>query len=205
MTCPICGQTITFPAIPPGGTGKIPALRIKRPEAPRARSFFDFGGALASLRQFKHWNVVLVCFVPFIVVGALLAGASVVKKQFGDAPATPGAAPAAPIQADTNAWQKMTDLAGVEQTVQAQVRAVSAAKIALATAQQRLAVLHSYYHGKSVDQATYNGLELQKTADEKDIANADRAFNYATRCFDAAFQKYQQLGGTVDYRAQLPH
>ena len=112
MVCPICGKSVTFPAIPPGVKG--PSLHINRPEAARA-SKWSFSISLAcirlllpSLRRFKHWNMALVCLVPFIIVGALLAGAAVVRKQFGNAPATP-VAPL--VQADPNAWQKMTDLA----------------------------------------------------------------------------------------------
>jgi hypothetical protein len=124
MVCPICGKTVTFPAIPPGGKG--PALRIKRPEAARAAKWsFDFFGIPAFLRRFEHWNLVLVCLVPFIIVGALLAGAAVVRKHLGNEPV----APLAPLlQADTNAWQKMTDLARADQLVQGQLGAVRRAR-----------------------------------------------------------------------------
>jgi len=201
MVCPICGKTVTFPAVLPGGKG--PSLRIKRPEAARAAKWsFDFFGFLAPLRRFKHWNMVLVCLLPFIIVGALLAGAAVVRKQFGNAPATP-VAPL--IQADPNAWQKMTDLARADQLVQAQLAAVRNAGAAVATAEQKRASLHAYWHVRRAEnQAIYEGVMAQYRADDQAVANAQKALDYARQCFDAALLKYQKLGGTTDYRQQLP-
>jgi hypothetical protein len=198
MVCPTCGQTVTFPAIPPGGRRK--PLHLKRAETSDGKSF-DFHAILAMLRKYKHWNVILSCLVPFIIIGALLAGAAVVRKQFGnDAPAPV----AAPIQADPNAWQKMTDLARAEQSVQAEVRAVNTARAALASAEQRRDVLHAFYHGKqAANQAIYNGVMAQYKAADQAIADAHSAYASANQRFNAAIQKYQQLGGTVDYRRQL--
>jgi hypothetical protein len=200
MVCPICGKTITFPAVPPSSKGS--SLRVGRPAAARtARWPFDFQGILVSLRRFKHWNTVLVCLVPFVIVGALLAGAAMVKKQSDNAPAAPVAAP---IQADPNAWQKMTDLARAEQSVQEQLGAVRRASAAVATAEQNRATLHAFYHGRTLDRATYDTVSRQYKADDDALMNAQRALDYARRYFESAMLAYQKLGGTTDYRSQLP-
>ena len=201
MVCPICGKPVTFPAVPPGVKG--PSLHIKRPAAARPSNWsFDFFGIPAFLRRFEHWNMVLVCLVPFIIVGALLAGAVVVRKQFRNAPA----APVAPlIQADPNAWRKMTDLVRAEQSVQAQLRAVVLARAAVATAERNRASLHAYWHVRRAEtQAIYEGVMAQYKAADQAVANAQMALDYARQCFDAALLKYQKLGGTTDYRRQLP-
>jgi hypothetical protein len=223
MVCPICGKSVTFPATPPGGKGL--SLHINRPEAARAsnRSFsfqgildslrkffssegrgpaFDFDGILASLRRFKHWNAALACLVPFIIVGALLAGAAVVKKQFGNAPATP-VAPL--IRADPHAWQKMTDLARADQLVQEQLGVVRKAVAAVAIAEQNRARLHAYWHvRRAADQTIYNSVMAQYNADDQAVANAQQALASARQCFENRYQNYQKLGGTIDYRQQLP-
>ena len=201
MVCPICGKTVTFPAVPPGGKGL--SLRIKRPAPPRAAKWsFDFFGLLAPLRRFEHWNMVLVCLVPFIIVGALLAGAVVVRRQLGNAPAVPVAAP---IQADPNAWQKMTDLARAEQLVQEKLEAVRKARAAVAVAEQNRANLHAYWHvRRAANEALYQSVLAQYKAKDEAVANARKTLAAAQRCFESAFRKYQQLGGTTDYRRQLP-
>jgi hypothetical protein len=201
MVCPICGKTVTFPAVPPGGKG--PSLRIKRPEAARAAKWpFDFFGILAPLRRFEHWNLVLVCLLPFVIVGALLAGAAAVRKHLDNAPAVP-VAPL--IQADPNAWQKMTDLARAEQSVQQQLGAVRKASAAVAVAEQSRANLHAYWHvRRAATQALYQSVLAQYKAKDEAVANAHKALDSARRCFESAFQKYQKLGGTTDYRRQLP-
>ena len=200
MVCPICGQTVTFPAVPPRSKG--PSLRIKRPEAARAaRWSFDFFGILAPLRRFEHWNIVLVCLVPFIIVGVLLAGAGVVRKQLDNT----SAAPAAPlIPADPNAWQKMTDLARADQLVQAQLGVVRKARATVATAERNRANLHAYWHvRRAANQAIYDNVMAQYKADDQAVANAHKALDSAYQCFESALRNYQQLGGTTDYRRQL--
>jgi len=200
MVCPICGKTVTFPAVPPGGKG--PSLRIHRAETARAAKWsFDFFGILAPLRRFEHWNMVLVCLVPFIIVGALLAGAAVIRKQLGNAPA----APVAPlIQADPNAWQKMTDLARADQLVQDKLGAVRRAGAAVATAERNRANLHAYWHvRRAATEALYQSVLAQYKAKDEAVANAQQALASARQGFETAFQKYQQLGGTTDYRRQL--
>ncbi|MGP8198069.1 MAG: hypothetical protein ACLQU4_01030 [Limisphaerales bacterium] len=204
MICPICGKIVTFPAIPPnvGGT----TLRIRHPEEAReSKWLFDFLACfrfLAPLQRFKHWSMALVCLVPFMVVGALLVGASVVRKQFGSAPATP-VAPT--VQVDADAWQKMTDLARADQLVQQQLGAVRRATDAVSTAERKRAALHAYWHPRRApDQSTYASVLAQYQAADQAVAVAQQALGSARSCFYPAFTKYQQLGGTIDYSRQLP-
>jgi hypothetical protein len=200
MVCPICGKTVTFPAIPPGGKGKT--LHIKHTAAaPAAKWSFSLDGILGPLRQFKHWNTVLACLVPFVIVGALLAGASVLKKQAGNETA----APVAPIQADPNAWQKMTDLARAEQLVQERLAALNRIHALCVAADQNRANLHAYYHGQTLDQATHDSVQHQYRNADQAVMNAQQAEAAARESFENAYQNYQKLGGTVDYRQQLPH
>jgi len=200
MVCPTCGKSVTFPAVPPGGKGQT--LHLKRPTAARAVKWsFNLNNILASLRQFEHWNMVLVCLVPFIIVTALLVGAGVVKRQAGDGPAMP-VAPR--IQADPNAWQTMTNLARADQLVQQQLRVVALASVAVATAERNRASLHAYYQGRSVDQITGGTVPNQFKAADQAVANAQLGLAAAHQSFDNALQSYQTLGGTVDYRRQLP-
>jgi len=204
MICPICGKIVNFPAIPPsvGGT----TLRIRHAEAASESNWLggliSFFGFLAPLQRFKHWSAVLVCLVPFTIVGALLVGASVVRKQLGDAPAPP-VAPT--VQVDSNAWQKMTDLARADQLVQRQLNAVRRASDAVATAERKRAALHAYWHPRRApDQVTYASVMAQYQADDQAVANAQQALASARNCFSAAFSQYQKLGGTIDYSRQLP-
>jgi hypothetical protein len=177
MACPICGKTITFPAIPPGGKG--PKLHLKRAEPESSFQWkwpFDLAAKLAFLGRFKQWNLALTCLVPFLIIVGLLVGAHWIRKHFGDEPSMP-AVPAA--QADPSAWQKMTDLARADQDVQAKLALVRQAQANLNTKKQ--------YH-----------------AEPQAVAAAQNAVSAATRAFETSFQNYQQLGGQVDYRSQLP-
>ena len=199
LTCPICGKTVTFPAVPPGGKGK--GLRINRPEPVRVKWSMNPRDIIACLNQFKHWSIVLYCVVPFVLLVALLVGASVLKKKFGDAPAMPDAPE---VHADANAWQKMTDLAKADGVVQERVVAVVQARAVVAAAQRTVDNLHAYYHGKTLDPVTYKSYENQRKADDQVLDKAQRGLSAARDSFERALQKYQQLGGTVDYRRQLP-
>jgi hypothetical protein len=197
MACPSCGKDVVFPAVPPGGKKK--PLQIKRAAPARtAKWSFNPNDILACLRQFQHWNIVLVCVVPFVILGALLIGAHALKKQTSDEPAAPE------VHADANAWQKMTALAKADQVVQQQIGVVAQARAMTAAAQRTLDSLHAYYHGKTLDPATFNIYAAQRKADEQACANAQKMLDSANQSFNRALQNYQQLGGTIDYRQQLP-
>jgi uncharacterized membrane protein len=185
MQCPMCGQTVTFPAVPPGRPA--PSLRVKSLEAKSARSW-KVPKALAFLRDFQHWNVVAQCAVPFLIIAALLGGAIFVKNKLGEPSSTGEALPA--VQADPQAWQRMADLTKAEQAVQAAGRVLDQANATLQYEEQARRHLN-------------NADSLQrKDADEK-VQRAQNAVNAARRQFDAAENKYRQLGGTKDYRSLL--
>ena len=75
MQCPICSQTVTFPALPPGRSG--PTLHVKSLERkPERKWSWKLPAALTFLLKFQHWNVVAQCAVPFLIIGVLLAGAA---------------------------------------------------------------------------------------------------------------------------------
>jgi hypothetical protein len=193
MACPICEKPVTFPAIPPGG-GKGRSLRIKGPEAARAVKWsFNFQEILASLRQFEHWNMVLMCLVPFIIVTALLVGAAILKKKLGDEPVMP-VAPV--IQVDPNAWQTMTNLARADQLMQEQVGIYAQAHATVAAAERNRANLHAFYQGKAGDQTAF-------MAADQTVANAQVTLAMARQSFNNALMNYQKLGGKVDYQRQL--
>jgi hypothetical protein len=186
MLCPMCGQTVTFPAIPPNRASS--SLKIRSQETKPARTWpWKVPAALGFLRNFQHWNVVAQCAVPFLIIGVLLAGAIFIKNKLGDtsAPVT-----VAPVQADPEAWQRMTDLTKADEAVRNQMKVVDAAHASVALAEQRRQLAEN--------QAPF----VKKNAEEEAQA-AQKAFNYARARFDKLFSQYQQLGGTVDYRSQL--
>jgi len=204
MSCPTCGRTVTFPAIPPGG--KRQALHIKRQEAIRRSTWsFNLTDMLRFAREFEHWNVVLMCSVPFVIIVVLLVGAHIVQKTVGEEPAAP-VVPRA--EADPDAWKKMTDLAKADQQVQAKIAIVLQAQGALAQAQMRAKSLHaSYdaeYNNPLTDRSTREGIGQQFTEAERSIAQARAALTAARQAFETCYANYQSLGGQVDYRRQLP-
>jgi len=200
MVCPICGKTVTFPAVPPGGKRQTLRTKIAAPTR-TAKWSLDPKDILACLNQFKHWNTVLVCLVPFVIVGALLIGAAELRNHVGSGPVMPVAPP---VHAEANAWQKMTDLARAEQLVQDKLNAVLQARAAATAAERTRDTRHAYYSGKTLDPASYNGVMLQLHADEQAANNADSYLAAVRQSFETAMQNYQRLGGTVDYRRQLP-
>lgn len=189
MQCPICGNTITFPALPPSRSTQ--GLHIRRPvEKPAGKISWPTPAFLLVLRDFPHWKIVAQCAVPFVIIGALLYGASFVGKKTSDQPA----APFAPVvQAEPDAWQKMTDLTRADSAVQARLSELIFAQRALRMAQR----VRDEYEHKSTP-------EVQRNAAEKNLAEAQQTFNVAQQRFDAAFEKYQTMGGSVDYRSRVP-
>lgn len=200
MVCPICSQTITFPAVPPG---KIKSnLHIKRAQAADVKKWpIDFAPFIATLVAFKHWNLVLACVVPFLVIAALLFGASFVKTHFSD-DSNQASVPA--VHADPNAWQKMAELTRAEQAVQQQVKNVIAAHNMLLTAQAKARRLHSYYEGKAMDASAAAAVQSQYQQADQEIQRAQNTLSATRNVFENALRVYQDLGGTIDYHQQLP-
>lgn len=199
MDCPSCQKNVTFPAVPPRGKGNT--LPIKRPELPKVKLSFDFHGVLAFIRQFEHWNIVMACVVPFVILVGLLVGASMLKDHYGSGPAI---ADVPIVHAEANAWQKMTDVARAEQVVQDKITYVTRANAVFVAAEQYRKSRSAYYSSHPPDYINAQSVSLQLQADAKAAANAQAALSMARASFDAAFRNYQKLGGTVDYRQQLP-
>src|ERR1700753_3777206 len=86
MQCPICGNTITFPVIPPtkGGTKAFYAEKPK----PKRQWAGNAGKMLGNIWDFPHWNTVLQILVPFFIIGALIATALWVKNKYSEEPAS---------------------------------------------------------------------------------------------------------------------
>lgn len=187
MQCPMCGQPVTFPAIPPGRAGS--SLRVKSSGVKPAQKWeMKVPKALVFLRDFEHWNVVAQCAVPFVIIAVLLGGAIFVKNKLGAPSSDNGSATV--VQADPDAWQKMTALTKAEQDVQAAGKVLEYDNDMLEHEQQSRKRLNNSdpYQQKSADQRVDRAQNMVKSARLQ---------------FDAAFAKYRQLGGTKDYRSQL--
>jgi len=189
IQCPMCGHTVTFPAVPPKQSG--PALKLKgmRPKAAKNWSL-KLPGFLGSLRDFQHWNTVAQCAVPFLILAVLLGGAAFVKNKLAE-PSAEVATPA--VQADPEAWQKMTELRKADQAVKDSMKGLATAHANADLAEQRRR------------QALARKLEPTDLRTVEDQAQlAQKQLVAARQRFDTANAKYQQLGGTVDYRSQCP-
>jgi hypothetical protein len=186
MQCPMCQQTVTFPAIPPGRPNA--PLRVKSLEKkPERKWTLKLPAPLAFLLDFQHWNVVAQCAVPFLIIGVLLGGAIFVKKKLGDAP-TADAMPA--MQADPEAWQRSIDLAKAEMVVKDRMKDVTVAQAyATAAEQARRRVEHEE--------------AAEKKRAEEQAQQAQKNLTAARVRFDAALSNYRHLGGTIDYRSQI--
>jgi hypothetical protein len=187
----MCQQRIIFPAIPPGALG--PSLRVSRPAQQKPAKTWNVNpaGIFTALRKFEHWNVVGQCLIPFLILaGALLAAAALRSKP----PDQPVPAPAPAV--DPATWEKMTQLAKIEQAVQERARWVNTAYANHRAAEQRRISLQQQY-GAHLDAAT------AKSADQQS-AHAAQELAAARQSFEKAMAQYQSLGGTVDYRRQLP-
>jgi hypothetical protein len=189
IKCPICGNAITLPA----ASGR--RLRLDRPVAGSAKTSWNAKSIFAFLRDYPHWKTVAQITTPFLILGALLVGANYVKKNYADKPAASPAPAEADVQADPDAWRKMTDLTRADQAVQEQCKVVSSWHAALKQAQRVSAAVHRQYSDGS------NPLAVTK-ADEA-AARAQNGYMAAYQRFQSLNSDYQRLGGTVDYARQL--
>jgi hypothetical protein len=184
----MCGQTVTFPAIPPGRTG--PALQTKNTAAKAAQKReLKAPKALVYLRDFQHWNVVGQCAVPFVIIAVLLGGAVFVKNKLG-APSSSSGDGAPAVQADPEAWKRMTELTKAEQAVLAAARVLE---------QENVLLEHEQQSRKRLN----NSDQLQQRSADQRVERAQNTVKIARQQFDAADAKYRQLGGTKDFRSQL--
>jgi hypothetical protein len=199
MQCPICGNTITFPAIPPTKGGSK-AFYAERPK--RARKWAGNAGKIfGNVWDFPHWNTVLQILVPFVIIGVLLATALWVKNKYSDEPAS-GSAPV--VQSDPSGWDKMTKLAEMDRRLQQSVQSIlrlrkdlAAAHAASANEQKRL----SEARDGDERQAISSNLQSYERAAEQ-TANK---LSGLERQFQIDYEKYRSMGGVVDYQSQVPY
>lgn len=198
MKCPICGNSIVFPAIPPkkGGT-KIEVEEQK----PTAQFAWNPKAIFVYLREFEHWKIVGLVLTPFLIIGALLEGASLVKKYSSDQPA----APTAPVvQAQPGGWDRMTQLARSEQKIQECMQNIARAHQALlyAEAQNRQAETEAANARDSHEHEIAND-HIRRASFA--VSEANKQIQFLRNAFQKEFANYQSLGGTVDYQSKLPN
>jgi hypothetical protein len=186
MTCPKCRQPIVFPGV---ATRRLPSsLRLAGAVAkPPAGFQFSLAGMVRFLREFKHWKIVGVCLIPFVLVaGALVAASLAGRHEPAPAPAAAG------VAVDPDALGRLTNLTRADQLVQERLAAVNRATAACQTAEKNEAALRSQRRGAAGPAA------------DQAVKRAHQALANARKDFDTAFAQYQKLGGTIDYQRQLP-
>jgi hypothetical protein len=190
MTCPICGNVVTFPAIPPKTTAK--GLRLDRPaEQPARKWSWKPRGVFLYLRDFPHWKIIGGVLAPFLIIGGLLWGAKYVKQTFTDPPAAAPVEAVAPV--DPDSWQKSADADRAGAKVADQVRVTLAARSAMKQATKvRDAARHQYGASSSFTASA-----------EEALQRAQNIYSINYNKFRELNAEYQKLGGTVDYQAQL--
>ena len=190
MPCPKCRQLIVFPGLP--ARKMTSSLRLAGAVArPPAKFQFSFAALIACLRRFKHWRIVGLCLVPFVLV----AGALVAASYSGRQAAAPVTSPPA-VVVDPGALDKLTDLTRADQLVQERLAAVHRAFTACQTAEQNATALRSPHHGTASPAAL--------AAADQAAKRAQLALASARKDFDTTYAQYQKLGGAIDYRRQLP-
>ncbi|HEX4122899.1 MAG TPA: hypothetical protein VH619_19965 [Verrucomicrobiae bacterium] len=197
IQCPICGSAIVFPAILPKTGGKTISVEKKKPALQWA---WNAKAIVHNMREFPHWKIVGQILVPFILIGALLAGAAFVKKNFGNEPA----APTAPvIQAEPGGWDKMTELARSDQKLQQCVQTITQAHNALLAAQrdEQIAGMESSRARGSQERELANAHTRRA---ELAINEATKSISFLRSRFQVELANYQKLGGTVDYQSKIP-
>lgn len=190
IPCPKCEHTIALPALP---SGKMTSsLRLMRPAAQSPAKFqFNFVSIVLSLREFKHWKIVGLCLLPFVLV----AGALVAASRTGHPDPAPVPAPA-PVTAAPQSLDKLTELTRADQLVRDRLDAVNRTFTASQTAEKNQTALHSQHHGPA-SSGTSQAVDQAVQRAHQECANARKSF-------ETAFAQYQKLGGTIDYRRQLP-
>jgi hypothetical protein len=195
MQCPICGNTITFPAIPPASGGK--KIADEQPKPARQWSW-NLAKIFVSVRDFPHWNTVMQILIPFVIIGALLAGALFVKNKFSDQPeaSTPV------VQAPVGGWDKMNELARADQKMQKDVQAIAQTKKSLASAQAMLNAEQKRL-GQARDSDEKQTLTANVQSVERSVNQAQNALATLRQQFQADMEKYRKLGGTIDYYSRV--
>jgi hypothetical protein len=202
VQCPSCNGNVVFPAIPPGGHQP---LRLER-DRPKVKERFHFdpakilGSLVSFFRTFEHWQIVLMCTLPFALIVVGLAAATFVRNR--DVDTRPNEPVLSASQVAEN--QRIAELNKAEAIVQDRVRSVWTAKTAADTARRNSAALHNTYDGKSLSQGMRSAVDAKYKLADEEIATADANLIAWRNTFDREFEKYQKLGGKMDYRSQLP-
>jgi hypothetical protein len=201
MQCPICGGAIIFPAIPPKSGGKTIAGDPAKPARAPRNWGWNAKAVFLYIRDFPHWNTVGQVAVPFLIVGALLAGAIFVKNKFSD---QSDQAPASVTQAPVGGWDKMTALARADQKVQQDVQVVLQAKKAVGDAERALqAQQKSYSQARGSDEQ--QAVQAYVQSAQHTQKQAQDAYDARRRQFQADMAAYRKLGGAIDYSSQIPY
>jgi hypothetical protein len=194
LPCPKCQQAIVFPGVAPRKLTS--SLRLAGAVAkPPAGFQFSIAGIIAFLREFKHWKIVGVCLIPFVLVAGALVAASVAGRHSESLAPPPAPAPAA-VAVDANALDKLTDLTLADQLVKDRLAAVNLASAASEAAEKYETALRNQRRGGASPGAL-------KAADQA-LNRAHQACANARKDFNLAFAHYKKLGGTIDYERQLP-
>src|SRR4051794_13993019 len=203
VQCPSCSGNVTFPALPPG-TAKG-SLRLER-DRPKVKEPFRFDPArmlqslVAYISTFKHWQIVAMCALPFVLIALGLAAASFVRNQDSHPKSTD-----ATLTATQNAEnQRIAALNQADVIVQDRVKSVWKSKNAVDAAQRKRAALHQMYDGKQMSQGMRNAVDAQYKLVEEEIEAAQSNLNGWRRAFDTAYETYKKYGGVIDYQSQLP-
>ena len=190
IPCPKCQHTIALPALPSGK--RTSSLRLVRSAAPSPSKFqFNFASIVLFLREFKHWKIVGLCVLPFVLV----TGALVAASRTSHPDPVPVPAPA-PLAAAPQSLDKLTELTRADQLVRDRLDAVLRTFTASQTAEKNQAALRKQHRGSTEPENSQAVDQVVQRA-HQDCVNARKSF-------DTAFAQYQKLGGTIDYRRQLP-
>jgi hypothetical protein len=169
-------------------------LRLVGARTGQAPKFqFSFQAIFLLLRDFKHWKIVGICLIPFVLVAGALVAASAFDRH--SEPPAPSQTPAL-VDVDPHALNKLTDLTRADQLVRDRLAALKRAAAVCQKAEQNLGAIHSQSRGAV-------GPGVSQAADQA-VNRARQAAGNARKEFEAAFAQYQKLGGAIDYRQQLP-
>lgn len=156
-------------------------------------------GIFLYLRDYPHWKTVAQIAVPFLIIGALLAGAAFVKNKFADEPA---AAPAPVVEAQPGGWDKMTELARADQKMQQYVQLISQTRMTLASAQRVEDTWEKRYNqtrGSDDGQAVLASLQSA----QQSVTQAQNRLTFLRQHFESDLENYRKLGGNIDYRSRV--
>jgi hypothetical protein len=199
VQCPSCAGSVTFPALPPGALTQ--KLRLER-DRPKVKQPFrlDFGKILAStisfVRNFQHWQIVLMCLLPFGFIVVALGIASVVRHQDQQPNSEQ------PVVAETRKTetQQVDAMLKADAIVRSRVQSILAAKSRLDNAVARRSQLRAMYSGRNPSAAART---VMANADEQ-VEAAEANLNGWKKSFDIDYANYEKAGGKIDYRSQLP-